>query len=316
MPASVRQPLASAQALARRGLTPPRGFSVGLGSGPAPTEVVSSIEAARRAYARELVRGLGDGHTALFEAFAATPREHYLGQPPWLLWGGDEGRDLSTDPAALYHDVLVGLDVERGINNGQPSLHARCLAACRPRPGETALHVGAGTGYYSAILAHLVGAGGRVIAYEIEADLAARAANNLADLPQASVRAVSGTAPPLPDADVIYVSAGATHPVAAWLDALRLGARLMFPLTPDDGVGCMLLVTRRSSHSYAAAALLRVSFIACIGARDEAQAQALRYAFATGSVESVRSLHRDDRPDDSAWCVGRGWWLSRRAPVE
>jgi protein-L-isoaspartate(D-aspartate) O-methyltransferase len=275
---------------------------------------LTSIEAARRAYARELVRDLGDGHAALFEAFAATPREHYVGPPPWLLWGGGEGRELSSDAEALYQDVLVGLDVERGINNGQPSLHARCLAACRPQPGDTALHVGAGTGYYSAILAQLVGAGGRVIAYEIEADLAARAANNLAGLPQASVRAISGAAAPLPDADVIYVSAGATHPVAAWLDALRLGARLMFPLTPDDGAGCMLLVTRRSPHSYAAAALLRVTFIACIGARDEAQA--LRYAFAGGSVESVRSLHRDDRPDDSAWCVGRGWWLSRRAPAE
>jgi protein-L-isoaspartate(D-aspartate) O-methyltransferase len=277
---------------------------------------MDALEAARRAYARELLRDLGRPHAGLYEAFATTPREHYLGAPPWLVWGGGEGHGWTDDPKALYHDVLVGLDVERSINNGQPSLHARALAACDPRPGDIALHVGAGTGYYSAILAHLVGSSGRVIAYEIEADLAARAAINLAVLPQVSVRATSGSLPPLPIADVIYVSAGATHPVAAWLDALRVGARLMFPLTPDDGAGCMLLVTRRSPHSYAASALLRVSFIACIGARDEAQAQALRDACASGSVESVRSLHRDDRPDDSAWCVGRGWWLSRRAAVE
>ena len=166
------------------------------------------IEAARRAYAQQLVRDLGPGHERLLEAFAATPRERFLGAPPWPLLRGGFTRQWSDDPRELYDDVLVGLDVELGINNGQPSLHARCLAACDPQPGETALHVGAGTGYYSAILAHLVGPRGRVIAYEIEAHLAERAAANLAPLPQVSVRATSGAEPPLPACDVIYVSAG------------------------------------------------------------------------------------------------------------
>ena len=47
------------------------------------------------------------------------------------------------------------------------------------RRGEHAVHVGAGLGYYSAILGHLVGPGGRVTAIEYEADLAARARANL-----------------------------------------------------------------------------------------------------------------------------------------
>jgi len=58
--------------------------------------------------------------------------------------------------------------------------------------------VGAGTGYYTAILAMLVGAGGHVDAYEIEADLAARAAANLSSLPQVSVHAQSALQPNLP----------------------------------------------------------------------------------------------------------------------
>jgi protein-L-isoaspartate(D-aspartate) O-methyltransferase len=78
----------------------------------------------------------------------------------------------------------------------------------------------------------------------------------------------------------------------------------------------MLLVTRRTQRSYGAQTLMRVAFIACIGARDDGEARALQHAFATGSVNSVRSLHRDDLPDDSAWCVGRGWWLSRREPAD
>lgn len=272
-----------------------------------------TLDAARRRYAEQLVRGI-EGHTRrLRDAFATTAREDFVGAPPWPLLGHVAGRTFSDDARDLYADVLVGLDAERGINNGQPSLHARCLAACGPQPGDTALHIGAGTGYYSAILAQLVGAQGHVIAYEIEADLAARAAANLAPWPQVEVRAASGTAAPLPSADVIYVNAGATHPVAAWLDALRDGARLIFPFTPDDGSGCMLLVTRLGNR-YAARPLMRVAFIGCIGARDAAAAAALRRAFAAGSIDAVRSLHRDDAPDASAWCAGPGWWLSTRSP--
>ena len=268
--------------------------------------------AERRRYAEHLMRGIGGDTQRLRDAFANTGREDFLGPPPWLLLGNEFGRDWCDDPSELYQDVLVGLDVERGINNGQPSLHARSLAACDPRIGDTVLHVGAGLGYYSAILAQLVGPTGRVIAYEIEADLAARAATYLAPWPQVEVRAVSGAVPPLPPCDVIYVNAGATHPVAAWLDALRVGGRLIFPLTPDESSGCMLLVTRIASAVYAARSLMRVSFIACIGARDAHASTALRQAFASRSVDSVCSLHRDDQPDESAWCAGPGWWLSTR----
>ena len=275
---------------------------------------MGSLDEVRSRYADRMLLGIDGDTRRLREAFAATRREDFVGAPPWPLLGHEVGRVWIDDARDLYQDALVGLDAERGINNGQPSLHARCLAACDPQPGETVLHIGAGTGYYSAMLAQLVGERGRVIAYEIEPDLAARAAANLKPWPQAAVRAASGVLPALPPADVIYVNAGATHPVAAWLDALRDGARLLFPLTPDDGSGCMLLVTRLGGSRYAARALMRVTFIGCVGARDAAAATALRRAFALGSVEAVRSLHRGDRPDASAWCAGDGWWLSTRPP--
>ena len=107
------------------------------------------------------------------------PRERHLPPPPWILredrgfGGGERG---TRDPAALYRDTLVAIDGARGINNGEPSLHALLLAAAAPGAGERAIHVGAGTGYYTAILAELVGPAGRVDAYETEADLAALAA--------------------------------------------------------------------------------------------------------------------------------------------
>jgi protein-L-isoaspartate(D-aspartate) O-methyltransferase len=60
----------------------------------------------------------------------------------------------------LYQDLVIALDPARGVNNESPSLHAKLLEALGPKPGERILHVGAGAGDYSAILAELVGPGG------------------------------------------------------------------------------------------------------------------------------------------------------------
>ncbi len=252
----------------------------------------------------------------LHAAFATVPREHFLGVPPWRVLDTPGRIAAETDALdAVYRDVLVALAPERGINNGQPSLHARCLAAVDPQPGETVLHVGAGTGYYTALLAELVGHDGRVIGYEIEPDIAQAAAANLARRwPQAEVRAASAAEGPLPPADVVYVSAGATHPVPAWLDALAPGGRLVFPLTADSGWGCMLWVKRLGERRYAARALMRVAFIPCVGARDAAASASIAEAIATRPLDAVRSLHRGSAPDASAWAAGRGWWLSTADP--
>ena len=82
---------------------------------------------------------------------------------------------VTRDLADIYNNVLVAIDPERGINNGEPALHAAWIDMVNPQPGETVIHVGAGTGYYTAILALLVQSGGHVEAFEYEADLAAQA---------------------------------------------------------------------------------------------------------------------------------------------
>jgi protein-L-isoaspartate(D-aspartate) O-methyltransferase len=277
---------------------------------------MNPIEDSRRFYAQFIVRSAGSTDERLMAAFASVPREDYLGPGPWPVFvgGGHYLPTVSDDPRLLYQDVLIGLDTDRGINNGQPSLHARCLAAAAPAPGDSVVHVGAGTGYYTAVLATLVGESGQVHAYEVEADLAARAARNLQRFPQARVAAQSATDAQLPVCDVIYVNAGATHPPPAWLDALRIGGRLVFPLTPNEGFGVMLQVTRRAADVYAATALVRAAFIPCIGARDEATSRSIALALEKQSLKAVRALQRGTPPDDTAWCAGAGWWLSSAEP--
>ena len=269
-----------------------------------------------RSYFAQLVAGkAGTKDPRLMAAFAAVERERFVGPGPWKVMAHASGYiDTPTDDAAfLYQDVVVALAVDRQINNGEPHLHARCLAALDVQAGEAAVHVGCGTGYYTAILAQMVGSTGTVVAYEVDAGLARRAAANLASWRQVAVRDRSGADGELPGCDIIYVSAGATRPLDAWLDALRPCGRLLFPLTPSRGLGGMLLITRTDGACFDARFVQPAAFIACDGARDPQEAEELSDTFARGAMQKVKSLHRGTTPDGSAWFAGRGWWLSMRA---
>jgi protein-L-isoaspartate(D-aspartate) O-methyltransferase len=70
-------------------------------------------------------------------------------------------------------------------------MRSSCIVLTPPQPEEHVVHVGAGVGYYTAILAELVGAAGTVTAIEFDAELAARATANFARMPH--VQAVRWT---------------------------------------------------------------------------------------------------------------------------
>ena len=220
-----------------------------------------------------------------------------------------------ADPRHLYHDVLIAIDEERRLNNGQPSLWARMYDQLDLRHGAHVVHVGAGTGYYSAILAEIVGRAGRVTALEIDPALAARATENLAGWPQASVVAADGfTFRPDPPADAIVVNAGVTHFSAVWLDGLAAeNGRLLVPLTTAERWGCFLMITWRPGdpNRYAARFVGRVGIIPCVGGREPAAEERLKAALAKGDFTVIRSLRRaPDEPDHTCWLAGEGWWLS------
>ena len=129
-------------------------------------------------------------------------------------------------------------------------------------------------------------------------------------MPQVQLLARTGAEGPLPESDAIYVNAGTTEPLAAWLDALRPSGRLLFPLTPSAGMGGMLLVTKLDDGSYSARFLMQVQFVPCVGARNEATAERLTKAFRGRRWAEVKTLHRNDVRDESCWCWGDRWWLS------
>ena len=127
-----------------------------------------------RAYARQMLAILGVDNPAIEAAYAAVPREAFLGPPPWTASSPFGGiRPLpGADPVILYQDLVIGLDPAHGVNN--PPGAAR-QAHRGPRPEARRAHRPAGAGYYSAILAELVGPSGRVTAVEFDAALAERA---------------------------------------------------------------------------------------------------------------------------------------------
>ena len=251
------------------------------------------------------------GPSELKAAFASTPRERFLGKGPWkLLTPVGYIETPSDDPAFVYYDAAIAIEPQKNINNGQPTLHAFCLAALNIRAGETVTHIGAGTGYYTAMLCKLVGPQGSVHAYEIEPHLAKRAVQNLADASHVTVYDRSGSEGQLPASDVVYVSAGATGPQSGWMSALNAEGRLLFPLTSAKGVGGMLLIKRIPSDAFEAKFLCPAMFIPCAGARDDETSERLSDAFGRGDLKSVQSLRWNSPPDHTCWFAGQDWWLS------
>ena len=145
----------------------------------------------RRAYAKHVLANADVDDARVEAAFAAVRREHFLRPGPWpiLRWPRRYVPTPSDDPVYLYQDALVGLIPGRDLNNGQPWLHAMLIAAAAPWPGEHVVHIGAGVGYYTAILAHLVGDTERVTAIEFDGGLAVLAVNFAG---QPSLRALQG----------------------------------------------------------------------------------------------------------------------------
>jgi len=280
----------------------------------------AELEIVRRAYAKHIMASLGLSDRRIEAAFAAVKREHFLGRGPWQIvrWGRGYVPTPSRNPVYLYDDVVVGILPERNLNNGQPSLHAALIASAAPRAGEHAVHVGAGVGYYTAILHRLIGRSGSVTAIEFDAALATRLAANFAGARNIRVAQGDGARVEFDSADIIYVSAGATKPSEAWLDRLAEGGRLILPLTAgefpagDVRQGAVFRIERQGDD-FLAQRISGVAIFPCEGMRDAESEAALATAFEKGRAQEVTRLYRrDDVPEEDCWLRGTGWSLAYR----
>ncbi len=275
------------------------------------------IETRRAAFAEELRFVAHVRSDRVIEAFATVPRHRFLGEPPWQVFElvrGGYWEVPGSDPCSAYHNVLFAIDAARGLNNGQPEFWARLLDTIAIRPGDRVYHLGAGTGYYTAVMAELVGPDGSAIATEIDAGLARRARATLAASANVEIVTADGASFDPGPVDVIVVNAGATHPRAVWLDALAPGGRMLLPLTAEGGRGTVFRIDRlRASRRFSAAAVSAVGIYPCAGARTPDAERRLGRALGEGGQRFVRSLRLDPHQRDaSCWLHGDDHCLSLR----
>jgi len=268
------------------------------------------LQQARRAYAERLRVSARLKSKALVDALARVPRERFLGPGPWQVVNPGSplaGFKYSTTPDAnpkhVYADVLIAIDADRGLNNGQPSGLASWIDALDLKSGERVFHIGCGTGYYTAILAEIVGPTGVVIAIDIDATLAHQAGQNLVDYYNVQVWYGDDVPFEPESADAVFVNAGATHPLPAWLDALAYGGRLLIPLTatgPEGfSTGGMFLI-RRTLGGFTASCVSGVAIYPCVGVRNSDLN--LELWRRRGTERQVHSFRRDAHvPDTTCW---------------
>jgi len=164
---------------------------------------------------------------AVEAAFAATPRPGFL--------PADQREQAGHDGP---------LEIGYGQTNSQPSTVAAMLRLLDVRAGQRVLDVGSGSGWTTALLAHLVGRHGHVRGIEVVPELVTVGAANLAatDRPWASISAAAPEVLGDPDHapyDRILVSAEARRMPTELLDQLADAGRMVVPVA-----GVMRLAVR------------------------------------------------------------------------
>jgi protein-L-isoaspartate(D-aspartate) O-methyltransferase len=160
-------------------------------------------------------------------AFAAVPREEFLP-------AGSRGQASYDGPLAIGH----------GQTNSQPRSVAAMLRLLDVHPGHRVLDVGAGSGWTTALLGHLVGPSGLVVGVELVPELAAWGEQNVRRTSGAwaSIRQAEPGVLGVPDAgpyDRILVSAEPGRMPADLLDQLADPGRMVLPVA-----GVMTVVDR------------------------------------------------------------------------
>ncbi|PCI05277.1 MAG: protein-L-isoaspartate(D-aspartate) O-methyltransferase [Hyphomicrobiales bacterium] len=279
----------------------------------------TDIEAARRWFAQDIKEVAPVVHNQrIVDAFASVPREQYLGDGPWGIHSrlgiGAIHQSATSSPLHVYHDVLISIDQASGINNGLPSLWGRVFDNLNIEPGDVVLQVGAGTGYYTAILAELVTSKGRVIAYEIEGNLAKQAKENLQHYAQVEVVSGDATeAKDLPQVDIVVACAGVTHVPLLWLDHLSDTGRMVLPVTGGNQWG-FLMHLARDGDDFPIKSLGPCGFYHCAGARLDGEEQTLSEALKLSNGGAPRRgyyhLGQPDDQDGQVWVIGQSYWIT------
>jgi len=276
----------------------------------------------RRFFAEEIQAVSNLKTASLVDALAEVPRDRFLPPGPWLLkseadMGAPPRPTPDADPRRVHHNVAVGIDPARMLFNGQPGFVALLIDMLALESGNRVLHVGCGLGYYSALIAHVVGPQGRVVALDVDEALVVGARVNLSSMPWVEVRRGDAAASLGEAFDAILVNAGVTHPRDNWVEALAPGGRLVLPITftaPGMGTigkGTVVLVTRSGESAFAAKAVAVTAIYSAVGLRDDALNTAIGQALQRNPLPRLTRMRRDAHEASAdCWLHGHAFCFS------
>ncbi|MBN2791933.1 MAG: protein-L-isoaspartate(D-aspartate) O-methyltransferase [Desulfuromonadales bacterium] len=176
-------------------------------------------------------------------------------------------RDAFVPPEMLDHAFDDGpLPIGQGQTISQPYIVALMTDLLDPRPTQTILEIGTGSGYQAAILAQLVE---QVYSLEIIPTLAAQAAELLSRLGYDNVEVKAGDGhfgwPEHAPYDGIIITAAATHLPQTLLDQLKPGGRLVIPVGRPYSSQELLLVEKDLTGKLHSRDILGVVFVPMTG---------------------------------------------------
>jgi len=156
----------------------------------------------------------------IIKAFRAVKREDFLG-------------DGYKDMAEVDEPFPIGY----GQTISQPLVVAFMLEKLEPKAGNKILDVGSGSGWTSALLAHIVGTNGKIIGIEIVPDLRELGENNARKygfIAQDRVKFILGDGrkgyPQEAPFDRILCSASADGFPSVWKEQLKISGKIVMPI--------------------------------------------------------------------------------------
>ena len=286
------------------------------------------LDAYRRFFADDIQLCSNLRTERLVDALATVPRERFLPPGPWTIKAEADMMTPpritpSADPRFVYHNIGVAIDPTRMLFNGAPGLVCTAIDTLGLEPGQRALHIGGGLGYYTALMAHAVGSSGSLSMIEVDESLASQASTNLRSMPWVTVQHGDGSSVSGGPFNAIWVNTGVTHPEPAWLSSLAPNGRLALALTATLGLpsagpthaniskGLIVLLTRvGESDKYSARLVTFVAIYSAVGLRDAAVNDTLGKALSRMPFPALKRFRLErHEADATCWCHSeRGCW--------
>ncbi len=128
----------------------------------------------------------------------------------------------------------VPLPIGGGQTISQPLTVAFMLELLGPEEGDTVLDIGSGSGWQSALLAAIVGKGGKVYAMELLPKLCVLGEKNASKYHSKNLKFICGNAegdlPAHAPFDRIIAAAATEEVPASWKAQLKIGGRIVLPV--------------------------------------------------------------------------------------